>query len=246
MLPYLRFLRRKKFFFPHEFHIMRKLWLYAYMVRVSSAIEDDKVSGIPNAGSGQEGERMLENVFNEHIGVIESLRDGFAAEKVENAGFLINSTLSKGNKLLLCGNGGSAADCQHIAAEMVVRFERERQALPAIALTTDSSILTAHANDYEFKTVFSRQVEAIGVRGDCLIAISTSGNSENVLEAVKHAKLGELSTIGLTGNGGGRLADAVDIPVVIPSNVTARIQEAHILVAHWWCQVVDNYGVQGR
>jgi len=148
--------------------------------------------------------------------------------------------LTNGNKILLCGNGGSAADAQHFAAELVVRFRLERRALPAIALTTDSSILTAHTNDYCFDTVFSRQVEALGNEGDCLIAISTSGNSPNVINAVKAARASGLRTIALTGGDGGALLDLADIAVVVPSKVTARIQEAHCLIVHWLCECIDQ------
>jgi len=157
----------------------------------------------------------------------------------ESVGVLID-TLKNGGKLLLCGNGGSAADCQHIAAEFVVRYEKKRQALAAIALTTDTSILTAHANDFDFETVFSRQVEALASEKDCLIAISTSGNSKNVLKAVEAAKLKGMAVVGLTGGKGGELSKQATISIIVPSEVTARIQEAHILIGHWWCGVIEE------
>ncbi len=159
---------------------------------------------------------------------------------IEAAAELLINTLQQGGKLLLCGNGGSAADCQHIAAEFVVRYEKKRRALAAIALTTDSSILTAHANDFDFDTVFSRQVEALGNSNDCLIAISTSGNSSNVLKAVTAARDKGMTVIALTGGTGGDLREHATLAVIVPSNVTARIQEAHILIGHYWCGVVEE------
>ena len=159
---------------------------------------------------------------------------------IEAAGELLINTLKQGGKVLLCGNGGSAADCQHIAAEFVVRYEKKRQAMAAIALTTDSSILTAHANDFDFETVFSRQIEALGNDKDCLIAISTSGKSKNILKAVEAAKSKGMIVIGLTGCEGGELSKAATVSVIVPSVVTARIQEAHILIGHWWCGVIEE------
>ncbi len=159
---------------------------------------------------------------------------------IEAAAELLINTLQQGGKILLCGNGGSAADCQHIAAEFVVRYEKKRRALAAIALTTDSSILTAHANDFDFDTVFSRQVEALGNSNDCLIAISTSGNSGNVLKAVTAARAKGMTVIALTGGTGGDLLEQATLAVIVPSKITARIQEAHILIGHYWCGVVEE------
>jgi D-sedoheptulose 7-phosphate isomerase len=139
----------------------------------------------------------------------------------------------------LCGNGGSAADAQHIAAEFVGRYERERRALPAIALTTDTSALTALANDYNVEKIFARQVDALAVEGDCLIAISTSGNSPNVIAAVMAARSKGCKIIGLTGANGKKLASLCDQCVSVPSTRTARIQEAHITIAHIWCESID-------
>lgn len=161
-------------------------------------------------------------------------------EVIESATELLTNTFQQGGKVLLCGNGGSAADCQHIAAEFVVRYEKKRKALAAIALTTDSSILTAHANDFDFDTVFSRQVEALGNINDCLIAISTSGNSRNVLKAAIAARTKGMRVIVLTGGSGGALSEHATITVCVPSKVTARIQEAHILIGHYWCGVVEE------
>jgi D-sedoheptulose 7-phosphate isomerase len=140
----------------------------------------------------------------------------------------------------LCGNGGSAADAQHIAAEFVGRYEKERRAMPAIALTTDTSALTALANDYSFDRVFARQIEALAHDGDCLIAISTSGNSPNVIAAVMTARNIGCRIIGMTGQDGKKLASLCDAVVMVPSSRTARIQEAHISVAHYWCEKLDS------
>jgi len=167
-------------------------------------------------------------------------------EAVTRAGDLLLETLRHGGKILLCGNGGSAADCQHIAAEFVVRYEQRRKGLPAIALTTDSSILTAHSNDYEFAGVFARQVEALGRKGDCLIAISTSGNSGNIVKAAETARQQGLSVVALTGAGGGALLPFATVAVQAPSTVTARIQEAHILIGHWWCALVEDQLTDGQ
>jgi D-sedoheptulose 7-phosphate isomerase len=152
---------------------------------------------------------------------------------------LITGCLEAGGKLLFFGNGGSAADAQHLAAEYVGRLVRERAGLPAIALTTDSSILTAVGNDYGFEQIFARQVQTLGRPGDVAIAISTSGNSPNVIEGVKAAKKGDLKTIGLTGKDGGLLAKEADVAITIASTSTARIQECHIAVGHLLCALVE-------
>jgi D-sedoheptulose 7-phosphate isomerase len=176
--------------------------------------------------------------LEEHQSMIVRLAD--CAGVIEEAGKILINTLRQGGKVLLCGNGGSAADCQHIAAEIVVRYEKKRQAMAAIALTTDTSILTAHANDYDFETVFSRQIEALGNHKDCLIAISTSGQSKNILRAVEVAKSNDMTVIGLTGCEGGELSKLATISIIVPSVVTARIQEAHILIGHWWCGAIEE------
>ncbi|TRW90316.1 SIS domain-containing protein [Candidatus Methylobacter oryzae] len=170
--------------------------------------------------------------------MMERLAD--CAGAIEAAGELLIKTLEQGGKVLLCGNGGSAADCQHIAAELVVQYQKKRKALAAIALTTDSSILTAHSNDFGFDTVYSRQIEAIANEKDCLVAVSTSGNSRNILNAVEAARLKGMAVIGLTGRDGGEMRELVTHSVIVPSYVTARIQEAHILIGHWWCGVIDD------
>lgn len=183
--------------------------------------------------------RTFISELDKHRDMVDALAECYGP--IEEAGQLLLNTLRHGGKILLCGNGGSAADCQHIAAEFVVRYERKRRGLAAIALTTDSSILTAHSNDFEFSTVFSRQIEAIGRPQDCLIAISTSGNSKNVVKAAEVAKQQGLSVIALTGgNNDGELLQYADIPVQVPSAVTARVQEGHILIGHWWCALVED------
>ena len=158
---------------------------------------------------------------------------------VEGAAML-TECLESGGKLLFFGNGGSAADAQHLAAEFVGRFVKERRALPAIAFTTDSSILTAVGNDYGFDQVFSRQVEALGLPNDVAIGISTSGNSPNVLLALKEASKRGLKTIGLAGKDGGELARCVDLAIVVPASNTARIQECHIAIGHLFCELVEE------
>lgn len=153
------------------------------------------------------------------------------------------ASLVNGGKILACGNGGSAADAQHFAAELVGRFERERQELAAIALTVDTSILTAIANDYAFNQVFSKQVRALGHAGDVLLAISTSGNSGNVIEAIRAAHDADMRVIALTGKGGGQIGELLrdnDIHLCVPADRTARIQETHLLIIHCLCDGIDN------
>jgi D-sedoheptulose 7-phosphate isomerase len=155
----------------------------------------------------------------------------------------ILTCVTSGGKVLACGNGGSAADAQHFAAEFVGRFERERPELGAIALTTDSSILTAIANDYDFSVIFSRQVRALGSPGDVLLAITTSGNSGNVLAAVEAAHERDMVVVALTGRGGGKMTHALrdtDVHICVPHDRTARVQEVHLLVLHCICDAVDT------
>jgi phosphoheptose isomerase len=162
---------------------------------------------------------------------------------IGKAAALMTACLAGGGKILACGNGGSAADSQHFAAELLNRFERERQGLPAVALNTDTSTITSIANDYSFDLVFSKQVRALGVAGDCLLAISTSGNSRNVLEAVGAAHERGMTVVALTGRNGGQIAArmmAKDVEIRVPSERTARIQEVHLLAIHCLCEAIDR------
>jgi D-sedoheptulose 7-phosphate isomerase len=176
--------------------------------------------------------------FTEHARVMAATRDALEAPIVAAAELMIEA-LRGGAKLLSFGNGGSAADAQHLAAELAGRFDRERPALPALALTANSSDLTAIGNDYGFAQVFARLVEAHGKPGDVAIAISTSGNSENVLRGVDAARARGLRSIGLIGKGGGKLAARVDVAINVPSDVTARVQEAHGTIIHLLCELVE-------
>ena len=160
--------------------------------------------------------------------------------RIGEAAAMIVETLEEGGKVLLCGNGGSAADAQHIAAELTGRFKKERRGLPAIALTTDTSALTAIGNDYGYDRVFVRQVEALAQKGDLLLGISTSGNSANVLLALELAREMECRTLGLSGRDGGRMSGHCDLNLIVPSDDTARIQEMHIMIGHILCQQVDD------
>jgi D-sedoheptulose 7-phosphate isomerase len=163
--------------------------------------------------------------------------------QIARAGEALAAALGAGRKVLSCGNGGSAADSQHFAAEMVGRFERERRGLPGIALTTDTSALTAIANDYDFDRVFSRQVEALGQAGDFLLAISTSGNSKNVIEAIKAAQARNMAVIALTGRDGGAMGKMLrpqDFHLNVAHPRTMRVQEIHLLAIHCLCEMVDN------
>ena len=151
----------------------------------------------------------------------------------------ISKAFKNDKKLMLCGNGGSAADAQHIAAEFVNRFQLDRHPLPAMALTTDTSIITSVANDYGYEEVFSKQIQALGVEGDILLAISTSGNSGNIISAIKIAKEKGLYTVGLIGGDGGEMVTLVDLSLVVKSNQTPRVQETHILTGHIICELVE-------
>jgi D-sedoheptulose 7-phosphate isomerase len=187
-----------------------------------------------------EGYRALRNSIEEAISIKKTLlnNEEFFL-RLDEAISTITKAFSNGNKLLIAGNGGSAADAQHFATELVGTFRKEkRRGLPAIALTTDTSFLTAWSNDFEFETAFSRQVEALGKQGDVFFGISTSGNSRNVILAVEKAKELNMKTICLLGDDGGMLKDLADISIIIPSNITARIQEAHIMVIHIICEAL--------
>jgi D-sedoheptulose 7-phosphate isomerase len=199
----------------------------------------DAIAGASNDPQQASESPSIEQTLNEHIDVIASTAIE-CADAINECAAIIWQSFDAGKKVLLCGNGGSAADAQHIAAEFVGRYEAERRALPAIALTTDTSSLTALANDYDFERIFSRQVDALAAEGDCLIAISTSGNSPNVISAVMAARKRGCKVIGMTGSMGKKLAALCDACLMIPSTRTARIQEAHITVAHIWCEMIET------
>ncbi|HSK70147.1 MAG TPA: SIS domain-containing protein [Pyrinomonadaceae bacterium] len=194
---------------------------------------------IANNKRGEEKSNLAEISLKQHLDIIQDVLKN-QIPLVEECAELMFESLQGGNKILICGNGGSAADAQHIAAEFVGRYETERRALPALALTTDTSALTAVANDYSFERVFARQVEALAREGDCFIAISTSGNSPNVISAVMTARKIGCKIIGLTGAKGKKLASLCDACVLVPAERTARIQEAHITIGHIWCEIIDE------
>lgn len=186
------------------------------------------------------GRDTVERILRESIDTKNRLVDS-QLEAIHTCGQILADCVGRKGLIMLCGNGGSAADSQHIAAELVVRLNStvNRRAIKALALTTDSSILTAGGNDYGFDRVFSRQIEAFGTPDDVLIAISTSGTSNNVVLAVEEARKHGVRTIGLLGGTGGTLAALCDASVIVPSAVTARIQECHILVGHVWCEMIE-------
>jgi D-sedoheptulose 7-phosphate isomerase len=203
--------------------------------KVIESMQDDR--GLSEADRSSED--TISRSLNEHQETLHAVVADMA-EAIRSSAELIVKTFRSGKKVLICGNGGSAADAQHLAAEFVGRFETERRSLPSIALTTDTSALTAIGNDYGFDKVFARQVEGLAVEGDCLIAISTSGNSPNVIAAVMEARRKGCSVIGLTGGAGKKLASLADSSILIPAARTARIQEFHITIAHIWCELVDE------
>ena len=182
---------------------------------------------------------FLVNSLQEHLAAIQKLLDSKISD-IEQSGQLICEALTSGRKVLLCGNGGSAADAQHIAAELVGCYEKQRRSWPAIALTTDTSALTAVSNDLGYEQVFARQVLGLAQPGDVLVAISTSGKSKNVLRAAEQAREVGCKTIALTGATAEPLASLCDIVVAVPSTRTSRIQEVHITVGHLWCEMVDR------
>ncbi len=161
---------------------------------------------------------------------------------IYECGKILAKQLQSGKKVLFCGNGGSAADSQHLAAELVIRYRSSvpRRALPGIALTVDPSIMTAGSNDIGFENVFARQVEALGNEGDVLVGISTSGKSPNVVKAIEQAKQQKMITIGLVGGNGGQIAQIADKCIIVPSNETAIIQESHIMIGHIWCEIIEQ------
>ena len=182
---------------------------------------------------------LVKQALEEHQSTLEKLM-GSLQEEIATACLMVVSTIKSGNKVILFGNGGSAADAQHIAAEFTGRFVKERRGLPAIALTTDTSALTAIGNDYGFEKIFERQVEALANAGDLLIGISTSGNSPNVIKAFTLGSTIGCRLLALSGNGGGKMNESCDLNLVVPSATTARIQEMHILIGHILCSAVDE------
>jgi len=182
---------------------------------------------------------IIASEFQSHLETINTVI-GAMEEDLAKASSLAVDTLKRGNKVLLCGNGGSAADAQHIAAELTGRYKTERRGLPGIALTTDTSALTAIGNDYGYDRIFDRQVEALANEGDLLIGISTSGNSANVIAALTLAKTMGCATLGLSGRDGGAMNEVCDVNLVVPSNDTPRIQEMHILFGHTICHIIDE------
>lgn len=181
----------------------------------------------------------IKDILLESIQVKEELLRNYVSQIKDIADLMIES-LKKGGKVILCGNGGSAADAQHIAAEFIGRFKKDRSALAAISLTTNTSVLTSLANDYGYDVVFAKQVEALGQKNDIVVGISTSGKAKNVALALKQAKKQNLKTVALTGGDGGDIAKFAEVSFIVPSAVTARIQEAHITVGHIICELVEQ------
>ncbi len=185
--------------------------------------------------------KKIKSTIKNNLITIEKVMDQCVGHIEKSIAMMINA-ISNGNKILWCGNGGSAADAQHMAAELVGGlFSHDREPIPSIALTTDTSFITAWSNDVNYSTIFSRQIEAIGIKGDILIAISTSGNSLNVINAIKTARLKKLKTIILTGKTGGKMGDMGDIKICVPSNNTQRIQESHLLIEHIICESLESF-----
>lgn len=185
-------------------------------------------------------ENFLEESIKDHIKVVNQTFDNDFLKKIYDVSELLHKSLNENCKILLCGNGGSAADCQHIAAEFTGRFKKERIGLNAIALTTDTSAITAIANDYGYENVFSRQISSIANENDIVLCISTSGNSKNIIKACGAAKEKKCIVISFTGNDGGELKNRSDYNLNIQSEVTARVQEAHILIGHLMCEYIDS------
>jgi D-sedoheptulose 7-phosphate isomerase len=184
-------------------------------------------------------EKEIKNMIEENININKMISDELS-KKIEESINLIVKSLKNNKKMLLAGNGGSTSQASHVAAEFIGRFKLERKSLPCIALTTDTSILTSIGNDYGFDKIFERQVEGLGNQGDILITISTSGNSENLIKAVKKAKELNMKTISLLGKDGGKTKGLCDIELIVPSNNTPRIQESHIMILHIICELVEK------
>lgn len=180
--------------------------------------------------------QILDSIKTKELVLKESI------ETIETMGLALSKVLKSGNKILFCGNGGSSCDAAHIAAELVVRYKsgNDRRAIPAMSLGTDHAILTACSNDYGYEDIFSRQVEAFGQKGDVLIGITTSGNSPNVIKAISQAKSQGLITMSMLGGDGGKIKSICDFEIIVPSKVTARIQECHILIGHIFCSIIEK------
>ena len=181
---------------------------------------------------------IFERSLKEHMELVATVR--VLQDKVEAFAEKVSEAFKAGNKLLFMGNGGSAADCQHAVAELIGRFKKERKGLPAIALTTDTSILTAISNDYSFDRVFSRQIESLAVANDIVVGLSTSGNSKNIVEGCGKANEVGCYTVGLLGNEGGSIAKMVNLPIIVKSDDTPRIQECHSLILHIVCEIIES------
>jgi D-sedoheptulose 7-phosphate isomerase len=182
--------------------------------------------------------KKIRQIIKDHQNVIDTLKNNL--NQINDAKQIIHNAIINGNKIIFFGNGGSASDAQHLSAELIGRFLKERKPLASISLSTDTSALTAIANDYGYSQIFSRQIEGIANEGDILIGISTSGNSDNIIKALSLKNNLMLKTIGLLGKNGGLAKDLCDIPIIVDSKNTARIQEAHILIGHIICELIDN------
>jgi D-sedoheptulose 7-phosphate isomerase len=197
------------------------------------------VAGI---AAGEFMKHLVQKQLAQSIAAMQAtLADLHIADNISTIAEITANAMQAGRKLLVAGNGGSAADAQHLVAEFVVRLTANRPALRAVALTTDTSILTAAGNDFSFDCIFARQIEALGQAGDIFLGISTSGNSKNILEAVQQAKAMNIITIGFTGNGGGQMRTLCDHNVIIPSNITMNIQECHLALEHIFCMAVERF-----
>lgn len=183
-------------------------------------------------------DNIIDNYFNNHIETINNLKD--QKDKILSIANTIHNCFNNGGKLYICGNGGSASDAQHIAAELVGKYLKDKDALPAVSLSTDTSILTAISNDYGYDQIFKRQIDALATEKDIIMVISTSGNSKNIINAIKAAKEKKSMTIGLLGETNGKAKDIVDISISVPSNFTPHIQEAHIMIGHIICQIIEE------
>ena len=185
--------------------------------------------------------RIILNSFFNHQNTVNLFFKDIFINKIMNSSELIKNVIKKKKTIFWCGNGGSAADSQHLSAELVGRFKLNRKPLKSVALTTDTSAITAIANDYTFRKVFSRQLDGLGNEGDLIVIISTSGNSKNIIEVLKTAKKKKIKSIALLGNNGGQCKKYSDMSLIVPSTNTARIQECHILIGHIFCEIIDNY-----